>query len=69
MRGGPGIGRRCRGDAWGGRKKAVLDNTGGVGADVVIECVGAMPVLAEAMDLARLGGRLVSLCHLSLGKG
>ena len=40
-------------------KKAVLDATDGVGADVVIECVGAMPVLAEAMDLARLGGRLI----------
>ena len=40
-------------------KGAVLDITEGLGADVVIECVGAMPVLAEAMDLARLGGRII----------
>ncbi len=40
-------------------KKAVLDATDGIGADVVIECVGAMPVLGEAMDLARLGGRVI----------
>jgi len=40
-------------------KKAVLDATDGVGADVVIECVGAMPVLGEAMDLARLGGKII----------
>ena len=49
-------------------KKAVLDNTGGVGADVVIECVGAMPVLAEAMDLARLGGRLIPFAIYPSGK-
>ena len=40
-------------------KIAVLDATDGIGADVVIECVGAMPVLGEAMDLARLGGRVI----------
>ncbi len=38
---------------------AVLSATDGRGADVIIESVGALPVLGEAMDLARIGGRIV----------
>ena len=52
--------RRRKADA-----KKVLDNTGGAGADVV-ECVGAMPVLAEAMD--RQAVALFPLLFI-LGKG
>ena len=38
---------------------AVRSATDGRGADVVIESVGALSVLGEAMDLARIGGRIV----------
>ncbi len=38
----------------------VLDATGGLGADLVIESVGRLPVLAQAIDLARAGGRVLS---------
>lgn len=37
----------------------ILQLTGGRGADLVIESVGAVSVLAEAMHLARIGGRLL----------
>lgn len=37
----------------------ILQLTGGRGADLVIESVGAVAVLAEAMKLARIGGRLL----------
>ena len=40
-------------------KVAVLKQTDGRGADVVIEAVGYISVLAEAMDLARFGGRII----------
>ena len=40
-------------------KDKVLDATGGHGADLVIESVGKLSVLAQAIDLARLGGRIV----------
>ncbi|MBT3916047.1 MAG: alcohol dehydrogenase catalytic domain-containing protein [Rhodospirillaceae bacterium] len=40
-------------------KAAVLELTDGRGADVVIEAVGYISVLAEAMDLARTGGRII----------
>ena len=40
-------------------KGKVLDATGGHGADLVIESVGQLSVLAQAIDLARLGGRIV----------
>ena len=40
-------------------KVAVLKLTDGRGADVVIEAVGYISVLAEAMDLARFGGRII----------
>ncbi len=40
-------------------KVAVLKLTDGRGADVVIEAVGYISVLAEAMDLARFDGRII----------
>ena len=40
-------------------KKKALDVTGGRGADVVIESVGYLSVLAEAIDLSRIGGRII----------
>ncbi len=40
-------------------KVAGLKQTDGRGADVVIEAVGYISVLAEAMDLARFGGRII----------
>ena len=36
----------------------VQDHTGGRGADVVLECVGALPALAQAIDVVRAGGRI-----------
>ena len=41
-------------------KRRVLDATGGIGADLVIESVGRLSVLAQAIDLARAGGRVLS---------
>ncbi|MBT3989935.1 MAG: alcohol dehydrogenase catalytic domain-containing protein [Rhodospirillaceae bacterium] len=40
-------------------KQKVLELTEGRGADVVIEAVGYISVLAEAMDIARIGGRII----------
>ena len=40
-------------------RERVLQATGGRGADLVIESVGKLSVLAQAIDLARIGGRLV----------
>lgn len=40
-------------------KGKVLELTDGIGADVVIESAGILPVLAQAMDLVRLGGRVL----------
>jgi 2-desacetyl-2-hydroxyethyl bacteriochlorophyllide A dehydrogenase len=40
-------------------KKKALDVTAGRGADVVIESVGYLSVLAEAIDLSRIGGRII----------
>lgn len=39
---------------------AVLDATGGRGADLAIECASRVKVLAEAMHLARIGGRVLA---------
>lgn len=39
--------------------KKVLELTNGVGADLVIESVGAVAVLEEAINLARIGGKLL----------
>lgn len=40
-------------------RRAVLDTTGGLGAHVVIESVGKLSMLAEAIDLVRAAGRVV----------
>jgi 2-desacetyl-2-hydroxyethyl bacteriochlorophyllide A dehydrogenase len=40
-------------------RQGVLDATEGRGADLVIESVGRIPVLAHAIELARIGGRLM----------
>jgi 2-desacetyl-2-hydroxyethyl bacteriochlorophyllide A dehydrogenase len=40
-------------------KDQVLEATGGIGADIVIESAGKLSVLAQAMDLVRLGGRVL----------
>ena len=44
----------------------VSEHTGGLGADVVYECVGGGDALAAAVDLARRGG---SVCMIGLGDG
>jgi 2-desacetyl-2-hydroxyethyl bacteriochlorophyllide A dehydrogenase len=41
-------------------KGSVVEATGGVGADLVIESVGRLSVLAQAIDVARFGGRVLS---------
>lgn len=42
-----------------GAVKKVLDETEGRGADVVIECTGVMASIADAIRMARPGGRIV----------
>lgn len=39
--------------------KAVLDATGGMGADLVIECAGSPVTLRQAMQMVRLGGTVL----------
>jgi len=39
--------------------RSVADATGGRGADVVIECTGKLPAIADAITMARLGGTLI----------
>jgi threonine dehydrogenase-like Zn-dependent dehydrogenase len=39
-------------------KQAVLDATGGLGADVVVICIGEPSLASVALDLARPGGRV-----------
>ncbi len=38
--------------------ETVMDLTGGIGADLVVECSGAPPAIASAVDLLRKKGRL-----------
>jgi 2-desacetyl-2-hydroxyethyl bacteriochlorophyllide A dehydrogenase len=40
-------------------RQAILGATDGRGADLVVESVGHLTILAEAMDLARIGGRVL----------
>lgn len=40
-------------------REAVLAATGGRGADLVIECVGKPSTVAQAVDLVRIGGRIL----------
>ncbi len=41
-------------------RERVLEATEGRGADLVIESVGKLSILAQAIDLARIGGRLLA---------
>lgn len=41
--------------------EVVRDLTGGIGADLVIECSGAAPAIASAVDLVRKKGRICSI--------
>ncbi|MBL8879055.1 MAG: zinc-binding dehydrogenase [Phycisphaerales bacterium] len=45
------------------RRKLVLDATEGLGADVVIECVGMPQAVVEGWDLCRDGARYLVLGH------
>jgi threonine dehydrogenase-like Zn-dependent dehydrogenase len=46
-----------------GRRKLVLEETGGYGADVVIECVGRPDAVNEGLDLGRDGAQFLILGH------
>ena len=39
--------------------RSVAEATGGRGADLVIECTGKLPAIADAITMARLGGTLI----------
>ncbi len=43
------------------RRAIVLNHTGGIGADCVVECVGAPTAVAEGWNLLRDGGRYLAL--------
>lgn len=43
------------------RRRAVQDATEGRGADVVMECSGALSALGEGMELVRVGGRMACI--------
>lgn len=45
------------------RRKLVLDATDGLGADVVVECVGIPNAVAEGWELCRDGGKYLVLGH------
>lgn len=48
-------------------EERVMELTGGIGADEVVECSGAAPTLNQSMKMLRKGGK-VSLVGLSSGK-
>jgi len=45
------------------RAQAILELTGGFGADLVLECVGIPEVVTEGLELCRDGGRYLVLGH------
>lgn len=45
------------------RRRIVLDATHGLGADIVVECVGHPAAVAEGWELARDGGKYLVLGH------
>lgn len=45
------------------RRRRVLDATGGLGADVVVECVGLPQAVVEGWELCRDGGKYLVLGH------
>jgi 2-desacetyl-2-hydroxyethyl bacteriochlorophyllide A dehydrogenase len=49
-------------------KQAIWAATDGRGADLVVESVGHLSVLAEAMDVARIGGRVLPFGIYSAGE-
>ena len=53
------LGADVAADHGAGARRAVLDATRGLGADAVVESVGRVSMLAEAIDLVRPGGRIV----------
>jgi L-iditol 2-dehydrogenase len=50
-------------------KAEILKHTEGRGADVVIEAVGYISVLAEAMDIVRVGGRIIPFGIYGVSEG
>ena len=47
---------------------AILDMTGGFGADYTFECTGLVAVMAQAVESARMGWGLATICGVA-GKG
>jgi threonine dehydrogenase-like Zn-dependent dehydrogenase len=47
------------------RVRAVQELTGGIGADLVLEVTGVPAAFVEAIDLARVGGRIASVGNLN----
>lgn len=45
------------------RKKLIMENSGGFGADLVLECVGIPKAVSEGIELCRDGGRYLVLGH------
>jgi len=45
------------------RRQAVIEWSGGYGADLVVECVGSPPAVREGMMFCRDGGRYLVLGH------
>lgn len=50
------------------RVQRVMDLTGGLGADLVMEVAGVPAAFAEGFELARPGGRFVTMGNVSPGK-
>ena len=51
------------------RAARVLDATGGLGADIVLEVTGRAAAFSEAIDFARIGGHIASVGNLNVGPG
>ena len=51
------------------RAARVLDATGGLGADIVLEVTGRAAAFSEAIDFARTGGHIASVGNLNVGPG
>ncbi len=49
------------------RVQAVLDLTGGLGADVTLELVGSAAVVAEGIEMTAPGGRFVEIGNVNVG--
>ncbi|MER3391210.1 MAG: zinc-binding dehydrogenase [Microcella pacifica] len=52
-----------------GRVARVVELTGGLGADVVLEVTGVSAAFVESIALARVGGEVVSVGNLNVGEG